>query len=111
MARALPELDATASIAQAPALSPRQERGRIFEAFVALFSQWAWESPQLLTPEELLGADETSLGLLRLLPRRLASVRPLLVTTARRTSRQPAQLVNSACRPYMPRVCETSPPW
>lgn len=82
LAQILPELgvsDAT----DVPPLSPEQKLRRIFEAFATLLTQLCTRQPLLLMLEDLHWADATSLELLRLLPRRLAHTRLLIVATMR----------------------------
>lgn len=80
-ARLMPELDtATESVMPLP---PEHEKRRIFEAFVSLVARLAHDAPVLVTLEDLHWADEASLELLQLLPRRLAAARVLLLVTTR----------------------------
>ncbi len=81
-ARLLPELAAPGADALPP-LPPEAEKRRLFEAFVRLFARLAATAPLLLVLEDLHWADEATLELLHLLPRRLANARVLTVLTAR----------------------------
>jgi DNA-binding CsgD family transcriptional regulator len=78
-ARLLPELVSASPIA----LPPESEKRRLFEGFVALCARISASNPLLLVLEDLHWADETSLELLRLLPRRLGTARLLILATAR----------------------------
>jgi DNA-binding CsgD family transcriptional regulator/tetratricopeptide (TPR) repeat protein len=80
--RLLPELGLTERDILPP-LPPEQEKRCIFEAFVGLLTRLARDSPLLLALEDLHWADETSLELLQLLPRRLATAPVMIVATAR----------------------------
>lgn len=64
-------------------LTAEQEKRRIFEAFTDLFVGLSGERPLLLLMEDLHWADETSLELLQLVPRRLAGVPVFILATAR----------------------------
>ena len=75
-----------------PPLSPEQEKRRIFEAFVMLLARLCARQPLLLTLEDCHWADATSLELLRLLPRRLARTRLLIVATTR--TDEPASMLH-----------------
>ncbi len=81
LAPILPELRPAAPAV--PRLSAEEEKRRLFEVFVSLFAQVSKDRPLLLHLEDLHWADETSLELLQLLPRRLAAAPVLVVTTAR----------------------------
>ena len=81
-ARLLPELVLT-NAAPLPPLPPEEEKHRLFEAFARLFARLAHLTPLCLTLEDLHWADEASLELLHLLPRRLVDARVLVVLTAR----------------------------
>jgi len=78
----LPELGGSEPAALPP-LSPEQEKRRIFESLVTLLTRLCGERPLLLTLEDLHWADATTLELLRLLPRRLAHGRLLILATMR----------------------------
>ena len=82
-ARLLPELGPAGEESLAPALPPEQEKRRLFEAFVDLFTRLVHVQPLLLSLEDLHWADATSLELLALLPRRLQGAPLLILTTAR----------------------------
>src|SRR5947209_7175555 len=82
LARLLPEL----GVGGPPAvpLPPEQEKRCLFEAFVGLLTRFARDGgPLLLALEDVHWADETTLELLQLLPRRLAQVSVAIVLTAR----------------------------
>ncbi len=81
-ARLLPELAPT-DAAPLPPLPPEEEKRRLFEAFARLFTRLAHTAPLCLILEDLHWADEATLALLHLLPRRLADARVLVVLTAR----------------------------
>lgn len=81
-ARLLPELG-LAEQENTPFLPPEQEKRCIFEAFVGLFTRLTRGAPLLLALEDLHWADETSLELLQLLPRRLVAAPLLIAATAR----------------------------
>ncbi len=80
-ARLLPELRPSGP--ERSSLTAEQEKRRIFEAFTDLFIGLSLERPLLLFLEDLHWADETSLELLQLLPRRVASAPVLILATAR----------------------------
>lgn len=84
LAELLPELRPLVANGFAlPDLVPEQAKRRHFEAIVALLARLAAKQPLLLLLEDLHWADPTSLELLELLPRRLATARILVVGTAR----------------------------
>ncbi len=80
-ARLLPELRPPGP--ERSTTAAEQEKRRIFEAFADLFVGLSRERPLLLLLEDLHWADETSLELLRLLPRWVASASVLILATAR----------------------------
>ncbi len=80
-ARLLPELRPPGP--ERSTTAAEQEKRRIFEAFADLFVGLSRERPLLLLLEDLHWADETSLELLRLLPRRVASASVVILATAR----------------------------
>jgi predicted ATPase len=82
LARLLPALAAD-DTAFASLLAPEHEKGRIFDAFVALFMRFAVEAPLLLVIEAIHWADEATLDVLRLLTRRLAHAPVLTIVTVR----------------------------
>ena len=87
-ARLLPDLvppDAIVAVpvAPEPAGSPEAEKRRLFEAFARVFARLARHAPLLVVLEDLHWADEATLELLALLPRRLADARVLTLLTAR----------------------------
>ena len=71
-------------------LSPEQGKRRLFEGIVALFRRLAARQPLLLILEDLHWSDPTSLELLELLPRRLATSRLLVLGTFRDDEQSPA---------------------
>ena len=81
-ARLLPELAPT-DTPPMPPLPPEEEKRRLFEAFARLFARRAHTAPLFLTLEDLHWADEATLDLLHLVPRRLADARVCMVLTAR----------------------------
>ena len=81
-AHLLPELVRT-DAAPMPPLPPEEERRRLFEAFARMFTRLARVAPLFIVLEDLHWADEASLALLQLLPRRLAETRVCAVLTAR----------------------------
>ena len=84
-ARLLPELalPGAAPLPPLPPLPPEAEKRRLFEAFVRVFARRAATAPLLVVLEDLHWADEATLDLLALLPRRLAEARVLVLGTAR----------------------------
>jgi len=82
LALLLPELQRFSGPALPP-LSPEQEKRRCFEAVAALLRRLAVRQPLLVVLEDLHWADATTLELLEVLPRRLASTSVLLLLTAR----------------------------
>lgn len=83
--RLLPELPTLDAAPPAPptSLAPEAEKRRLFEAFVRLFARLTATAPLCVVLEDLHWADETTLELLQVLPRRLADARVLVVLTAR----------------------------
>jgi len=81
-AHLLPELVRTDATLMPP-LPPEEERRRLFEAFARMFTRLARAAPLFIVLEDLHWADEASLALLHLLPRRLAETRICAVLTAR----------------------------
>ena len=69
------------------ALSPEQSKRRLFESFVALLDDMASQQPLMLVLEDLHWADATSLELLDLLARRLATAPIFMLATARSEER------------------------
>jgi predicted ATPase/DNA-binding CsgD family transcriptional regulator len=82
LALLLPELQRFSGPALPP-LSPEQEKRRCFEAVAALLRRLSVRQPLLVVLEDLHWADATTLELLEVLPRRLASTSVLLLLTAR----------------------------
>ncbi len=84
LAELLPEIGRGERSSSSPtSLSPEQGKRHLFEALVAFFDELADQQPLLLVLEDLHWADPTSLELLELLPRRLASTRILVLATSR----------------------------
>ncbi len=79
--RLLPELRPASE--ERSSTTGEQEKRRIFEAFTDLFVGFSQERPLLLLLEDLHWADETSLELLQLLPRRLGAAPVFILATAR----------------------------
>jgi DNA-binding CsgD family transcriptional regulator/tetratricopeptide (TPR) repeat protein len=81
----LPELAMSASDREGSPLPPEQEKRRLFEAIRSTLTRLATESsrPLLLVLEDLHWADSSSLQLLELLPRRLATTPILIVGSIR----------------------------
>jgi len=81
-AHLLPEL--VPPVAVPVALRPPEvEKHRLFEAFARVFARLAHAAPLLVVLEDLHWADEATLELLHLLPRRLADARVLMLLTGR----------------------------
>jgi len=84
LAELLPELRTHAAPSgPEPPLPPEHGKRRLFEAIAALLARLADRQPLLVVLEDLHWADATSLELLEVLPRRLASARLLILGTAR----------------------------
>ncbi|MDQ2786167.1 MAG: AAA family ATPase [Chloroflexota bacterium] len=82
LARLVPELGMTGDEPVAT-LPPEHEKRRIFEAFVHFCLALSRDTPLTIVLEDLHWADATSLDLIQLLARRLASARTFLLATAR----------------------------
>ncbi|MGI8855651.1 MAG: helix-turn-helix transcriptional regulator [Thermomicrobiales bacterium] len=80
-ARLLPEL-ADPAMPPPASLPPEHEKRRLFEAFVRLFTRLEAQAPLVVVLEDIHWADEASLELLHLLPRRVAA-RLFIIVTAR----------------------------
>lgn len=84
LAQLLPELGGHAALSDTePALPPEHAKRRLFEAVGATLAWLAAQHPLLLVLEDLHWADSTSMELLEVLPRRLATTRLLILGTAR----------------------------
>ncbi|MGH2534569.1 MAG: helix-turn-helix transcriptional regulator [Thermomicrobiales bacterium] len=84
LADLLPETRATRSGAAPDATaSPEHAKRQRFETIVALLLRLATDQPLLLVLEDLHWADQTSLELIELLPRRLSAAPILILLTAR----------------------------
>jgi len=86
-ARLLPQLKDKFHLPEPGPITDAAERVRFYEGVAALLDALAYERPLLLLIEDLDGADEATLSLLRYAANRLASVAALIVLTARSATR------------------------
>jgi len=86
-----------------PASDPAASQGALFESLAGLFFDLAVESPLLVLFENLHWSDESTLGLLRFLARRLARHRILLIGTYRPDIKSAglAELLDQLCREHL----------